>query len=125
MHTFFYTCIALYFTTNFMPCISLSVSTTDIEPNRESLNDSTSEPSACSDEDEGTANGRTSDHHPTQAKRRIIWKKANLIRDPQTVQFSGQSELPEFIAELETPFQYFKFLFPLEELRVGLVGIGS
>lgn len=95
-----------------MSCISLSVSTTDIAPDRESLNDSTNESSACSDEDEATPNGGTSDHHPTQAKRRMIWKKANLIRDPQTVQFSGQSELPEFIAELETPFQYFKFLFP-------------
>nr|XP_050043543.2 piggyBac transposable element-derived protein 3-like [Dermacentor andersoni] len=34
------------------------------------------------------------------------------MRDPQTVQFSGQSELPEYISQLETPFQYFKFLFP-------------
>lgn len=62
MHTVFYTCIALYFTMNFMPCISLSVSTTDIEPDRESLNDSTSGSSACSDEDEGTAHLTTIPH---------------------------------------------------------------
>ncbi|KAL3221950.1 hypothetical protein MRX96_029058 [Rhipicephalus microplus] len=64
-----------------------------IAPHCESLNDSTNESSACSDEDEATPYGGTSDHHPTQAKRRLIWKKANLIRDPQTVRFSGQSEL--------------------------------
>ncbi|KAL3220246.1 hypothetical protein MRX96_030065 [Rhipicephalus microplus] len=83
-----------------------------IAPDCGSLNDNTNESSACFNEDEATPNGGTSDHHPTLAKRRMIWKKANLIRDPQTVQFSGQSKLPEFIAELETPFQYFKFLFP-------------
>lgn len=34
------------------------------------------------------------------------------MRDPETVKFTGQNELPQEVSELETPFQYFKFIFP-------------
>lgn len=75
------------------------------------LTDSTSESNACSDDD-CTANGTAPDHRSAQTKRRIIWKKGNLTRHPQTVQFTGPSELTKDISELSTPLQYFKFLFP-------------
>lgn len=90
--------------------VSLSVSAADVEPYLEKLNDRTSELGACSDDDKGTANGIIPDR-PAPAKRRIIWK-ANLTRDPETVQFTGHSELLEYIWEVETPSQYLKLRFP-------------
>ena len=48
---------------------------------------------------------------------KIIWKKGKLQFNKNQVQFGGDSSLPDYIKNLDTPFQVWSYLFPqsLEE----------
>ncbi|KAJ8912352.1 hypothetical protein NQ315_014719 [Exocentrus adspersus] len=47
-----------------------------------------------------------------KASNKPDWKDGNLIKTIEEQKFSGCDDLPPSIRELETPVQFFKFLFP-------------
>nr|CAH7744541.1 unnamed protein product [Callosobruchus chinensis] len=47
-----------------------------------------------------------------QKKQRPHWIEGNLRKPDDQIQFTGSQDLPSTILELETPLQFFKFLFP-------------
>lgn len=42
------------------------------------------------------------------------WRTGKLIKDPDEIKFSGVQEMPRDFQNLETPYQFFKFLFTKE-----------
>nr|CAI5819388.1 unnamed protein product [Callosobruchus analis] len=49
---------------------------------------------------------------PKQKKQRPHWTEGNLIKSDDQIQFTGSQDLPSTILELDSPHQFFKFLFP-------------
>ncbi|XP_045445825.1 piggyBac transposable element-derived protein 2-like [Melitaea cinxia] len=47
-------------------------------------------------------------------KRQLQWKKKNLVLSDQQLQFTGNTTLPPNLLELDTPIQFFFYLFPKE-----------
>ncbi|XP_053613238.1 piggyBac transposable element-derived protein 1-like isoform X2 [Plodia interpunctella] len=44
-------------------------------------------------------------------KRKLVWKKKNMEFDKDNIRFLGSSAFPPEIAQLETPYQCFKYFF--------------
>nr|CAI5854912.1 unnamed protein product [Callosobruchus analis] len=47
-----------------------------------------------------------------QEKQRPHWTEGNLIKSDSEIQFTGSQDLPSIILDLDSPPQFFKFLFP-------------
>lgn len=52
---------------------------------------------------------------PTTSRKSIpLWKQRNLILNEQQLRFTGNNTLPDDIIGLDTPIQYFLYLFPVD-----------
>lgn len=54
---------------------------------------------------------------PVKVYTNVRWKKGNLIMNEQLLKFSGNTELPPKIKNLQTPLEFFKYFFDDELLQ--------